>query len=361
MTGDVGNLVGCILTEQLPFQVSSGLSRHLLTCQTYLATYFCLVDLSLLYQFFYYRAKSFTPALVPREGYLVTPRISQSLILPPTTSVSHLPHIQTTHISPGEGSRRPQRHVRTLTEPTFHILQDAQFTATPISEEHNAAVYAAALDVARAAKRASRTRSQSHRRAMTTVPVSHSTDRMMESFHSERSGQSTATLESPRMLESVPSLLDHRGRNMARTANSDLPAPMEESTILETRELPRDASRSLSLARDERTRGRRKAGVAFMALGLMLTMRQLRSTGGGMVIPDRSPSSSVAPESLLQLALLFYGNDTTLPPPRHHPPPQPSFQRIIGRLSAWACTTLYLSSRLPQIWKNVSCLLPPLR
>jgi len=31
-----------------------------------------------------------------------------------------------------------------------------------------------------------------------------------------------------------------------------------------------------------------------------------------------------------------------------------SLERIIGRMSAWACTTLYLTSRLPQIWKNVS-------
>jgi solute carrier family 66 (lysosomal lysine-arginine transporter), member 1 len=37
------------------------------------------------------------------------------------------------------------------------------------------------------------------------------------------------------------------------------------------------------------------------------------------------------------------------------PPPyeNPSWERIIGRISAWACTTLYLTSRLPQIWKNV--------
>ncbi|TDL21509.1 PQ-loop-domain-containing protein, partial [Rickenella mellea] len=26
--------------------------------------------------------------------------------------------------------------------------------------------------------------------------------------------------------------------------------------------------------------------------------------------------------------------------------------RLLGRISAWACTTLYLTSRLPQIWKN---------
>lgn len=29
-------------------------------------------------------------------------------------------------------------------------------------------------------------------------------------------------------------------------------------------------------------------------------------------------------------------------------------KRTIGRISAWICTTLYLTSRLPQIWKNVS-------
>ena len=28
-------------------------------------------------------------------------------------------------------------------------------------------------------------------------------------------------------------------------------------------------------------------------------------------------------------------------------------QRVIGRIFAWLCTTLYLTSRLPQIWKNV--------
>lgn len=40
----------------------------------------------------------------------------------------------------------------------------------------------------------------------------------------------------------------------------------------------------------------------------------------------------------------------------HDPPPLTPEQkrRLIGRISAWACTTLYLTSRLPQIWKNVS-------
>lgn len=39
---------------------------------------------------------------------------------------------------------------------------------------------------------------------------------------------------------------------------------------------------------------------------------------------------------------------------------EPSMERIIGRISAWICTTLYLTSRLPQIWKNVSRIIPPI-
>jgi len=38
---------------------------------------------------------------------------------------------------------------------------------------------------------------------------------------------------------------------------------------------------------------------------------------------------------------------------------EPSMKRIIGRISAWLCTTLYLTSRLPQIWKNVRAPFPP--
>ena len=36
------------------------------------------------------------------------------------------------------------------------------------------------------------------------------------------------------------------------------------------------------------------------------------------------------------------------------PEPAPSTEFIIGRIYAWICTVLYLTSRLPQIWKNVS-------
>lgn len=41
---------------------------------------------------------------------------------------------------------------------------------------------------------------------------------------------------------------------------------------------------------------------------------------------------------------------------RYQPQDSPSAERIIGRMFAWLCTSLYLTSRLPQIWKNVSLL-----
>lgn len=40
--------------------------------------------------------------------------------------------------------------------------------------------------------------------------------------------------------------------------------------------------------------------------------------------------------------------------PHNEPyPGVPSPERVLGRIFAWLCTTLYLTSRLPQIWKNV--------
>ncbi|KAG8748287.1 hypothetical protein FRC10_007677 [Ceratobasidium sp. 414] len=41
-----------------------------------------------------------------------------------------------------------------------------------------------------------------------------------------------------------------------------------------------------------------------------------------------------------------------VPPPAEDGPDRTSWTWIIGRISAWACTTLYLTSRMPQIWKN---------
>ena len=73
----------------------------------------------------------------------------------------------------------------------------------------------------------------------------------------------------------------------------------------------------------------------------------LASDPSKVIKPDREP------ENFSWVKILVDTGSTDnqgLPPPGE----SPSLQRIIGRMSAWACTTLYLTSRLPQIWKNVS-------
>ncbi|KIM28557.1 hypothetical protein M408DRAFT_59186, partial [Serendipita vermifera MAFF 305830] len=82
--------------------------------------------------------------------------------------------------------------------------------------------------------------------------------------------------------------------------------------------------------------------------------------------PDYSPLSSRPPSSLAMTmtptAVVYSPRNLTRPSSRtpllhrrpHDSPPLTPEQkrRLLGRISAWACTTLYLTSRLPQIWKN---------
>ncbi|KAF9520469.1 hypothetical protein BS47DRAFT_634037 [Hydnum rufescens UP504] len=59
--GDITNLVGCLLTNQLPFQ-------------TWVATYFCSIDICLFAQYIYYSQPRFrkpkpSPAILPTSSY----------------------------------------------------------------------------------------------------------------------------------------------------------------------------------------------------------------------------------------------------------------------------------------------------
>jgi len=50
--------------------------------------------------------------------------------------------------------------------------------------------------------------------------------------------------------------------------------------------------------------------------------------------------------------LTFSGQSDTPGGPSHDDH-EPSTEQVLGRFFAWLCTTLYITSRLPQIWKNV--------
>jgi hypothetical protein len=88
---------------------------------------------------------------------------------------------------------------------------------------------------------------------------------------------------------------------------------------------------------------------------------------GAVISPrwtESPPETSHKDDGILELYFASPSGSSDNPPPGEPEiePDHPSHkrwdkaavQRLIGRMSAWICTTLYLTSRLPQIWKNVS-------
>ena len=91
--------------------------------------------------------------------------------------------------------------------------------------------------------------------------------------------------------------------------------------------------------------------TSLVSIGRVLTavdgQPPLASDRSKVIKPDREPEDLSWVEILVDTGST---DDQGLQPPGE----SPSLERVIGRMSAWACTTLYLTSRLPQIWKNVS-------
>jgi hypothetical protein len=72
----------------------------------------------------------------------------------------------------------------------------------------------------------------------------------------------------------------------------------------------------------------------------------------GLPVAENLPNELAdAPPFSIDVELPSFPNDTGLSQQQQLDEP-PTFQRIVGRMFAWLCTTLYLTSRLPQIWKN---------
>jgi uncharacterized protein with PQ loop repeat len=207
-----------------------------------------------------------------------------------------------------------------------------------------------------------------------------------DSFHSDRSGRHKHVFWSK---ESQPLANDSRSRS--RQASSSIPAALQITSTADDsdplargRPLQRANRPSLesggehnwlhseegSQPRRSPRASRRGAAMIFMGAWALfgigtLGIRGYNVESAGVVLPGKVlSSSSSTPPSL------------SLPSPTHESPPLatvdlvvdtlyfedmsegglpvdgPPLERVIGRISAWACTTLYLTSRLPQIWKN---------
>lgn len=356
-----------------------------------------MIDFTLCLQYFHY-TKPTPPHVQPiQTGFTPSPSIHASLILParsssrpgttrtrtssnpvvqPLTSVFPQPDTAASNRSHSTVRPKPRRHAdygssSTLDSPG--VYTDGSY----------AALYEAALDVARAAERVERVnarRSESRRRQLSrrNTTDEEGVEGMMESFHSDMSRNTSSTTNHEdyrRMALSTGDLLEGRGRSMKRVGTvtpgetDDQATPLASAQTLHHGEdvrgtARREKSRSLSLARNTSGRGgRRVAGVAFMSMGLLfrgIYSSEPISTGLSRSGHVLSPAA---------MTTLTYRHPPIHSPPvrptpeytfvtfdKHPPiPDQPaSYVRMVGRVSAWCCTTLYLTSRLPQIWKNAS-------
>ncbi|CUA74946.1 hypothetical protein RSOLAG22IIIB_01580 [Rhizoctonia solani] len=283
--GDTTNLLGCILTNQLPFQ-------------TYLATYFVWIDACLLLQYLYYEWYR-----APRDPLKLEIDASVGQVAPlnasPTISVSHLG--ASTSSLPGRPPRSRMRS-HSYTRQPLPLPEDLH---DEIGDEHPA---------------------------------------MTESFHSEhRRGASLAS----------------RGRALDR-GDEDVDSGSRRKRISQT------SGRGASLV----------FLAAFGFWGFSMGRGRIEDTGLAKIghVLSRSVENTVHPsvyfgsssESTTPLhyvaspAIMVAEAQEQLPPTAPPPAPPPSDDEPdrtswtwrIGRISAWTCTTLYLTSRMPQIWKN---------
>ncbi|OCH92230.1 PQ-loop-domain-containing protein [Obba rivulosa] len=344
LLGDVTNLIGCILTRQLPFQ-------------TWLAGYFCFVDCTLLGQYFYYRTSSkLTPSPYlqtrSRAGSLVPRRLSSE-----------------------------RTHYRTLSTVAANLAAEAALAAH--QEEHarrrpralssSADFYDDDDDVVDedALARLAESFQSDGGRSARRKTVSWGADGAPLPLGTDPVRQRSGSLGAPSTRQSTvsPPARMHASFHMTQAA------PTEEAEALAAR------GRSLSRARAEAEgegrsqrqssrASRKSAAMVFMGawalvgLGTLAGARRGAASGSVRVgrvlaraVPDFAPAAPVvfaeAPPSYPDSVDIFVDpplifDSSTF---REQPEEEPSLEHAIGRISAWTCTTLYLTSRLPQIWK----------
>lgn len=336
LLGDFSNLVGCLLTHQLPFQ-------------TYLATYFCTVDCLLLAQYFYHGGGP----EIPPEVYVRT---------------------RSRTISTARRLSLDASHYRTLSTVVGNVAAAAALAAFPephpehrVSRKHLAdrPLVDTAPEVVEEAQ------DEVDGAVLSALSESFHSGRKRVSWSQERhdhqpSARSQASPVVPKSLQiTAPQrefVASSRGRPEKRMADA------EEVEVEQPDSCATSGHRTSSRA------SRRGASMVLLGFGLLFSVGALtnthsrsltgRSDSIGRVLVDEiniphpvtassvqdmayPASSSDAGVVTVEIPLTLSQNES-----RSQSEDPPSTERIIGRIFAWLCTSLYLTSRLPQIWKN---------
>ncbi|GAA5953541.1 hypothetical protein JCM21900_006196 [Sporobolomyces salmonicolor] len=364
--GDFTNLVGCILTRQLPFQ-------------TYLAAYFLVVDVILCGQFAYYRRRR-------RAHHL--PPLSESF----PYAQGPAPHGP--HVHPRHPSRSRKRRSRSSRGKSSTSGSDDPMQASWMSESSRS------VSSPQIPARPLGSRRSSYNPSVSTSSVPHS-EPPSPTLPERGRTLTRAPLPFDPTLSTIYGSPASGGVHSALMHHVAFMQPAEE-------EPRRSRTRSLSSRSRPPPPSRRSTSIVFLSVGLLVTFGKLGGVGGSgamqatsgrawstgvqgagtagragsnalrwaasaRLYPRFSPSPAPSRRSFPPLAKRStFPLDVSTPPSSdspslyavsldepqgmpnddRSPPSGPDYDRFIGRASAWLCTTLYLTSRLPQIWQN---------
>ncbi|KAF8136786.1 PQ loop repeat-domain-containing protein [Boletus edulis] len=338
MLGDASNLIGCILTHQLPFQ-------------TYLATYFCVVDCCLLYQYFYYSGSPETPITYPHTRSRATSSARRLSI-----DASHYRTLSATAGNIATAAALAAHSEHRYPKKLGDFLVDEHITTQYPYEEPQGEVSDAVPS------------------ALSESFYSESGRRKRVSWSRERQDPPPGGSLRRHMSPVVPATLRHtpaaaaaalvaRGRPLRREEDEDEEDVSEEQMVEAER---RNTSRA----------SRRSAGMVLLGMGVLFGIG--RYTGDTQPLIGRRAKTGAVLVSTSNLNIPLSGLPVAENPSKHltdttpfsfdvelpslpndsgfnqsrQPDEDTNYERIVGRIFAWTCTTLYLTSRLPQIWKN---------
>ncbi|KAI0831310.1 PQ loop repeat-domain-containing protein [Trametes gibbosa] len=348
LLGDATNLIGCILTHQLPFQ-------------TYLATYFVFVDFSLLSQYLYYKRRTEKLSRQPyphsrdRTGSVATRRLS----LDRGTGAPHYRALSTVAANVAAVAALAAQHEEQARwhNGRSHSIEPRSVSCDEDEEVSEEALARLADSFHSEGGRSSRRKHvvwgqdsfQSRSRHSTISPPGH----MHSSLHM------TAP---PQSVDEAAAAAATRGRPSIRATD------LAEATEQEW--LSGNAQRRSSRA------SRKGATMVFLGVWALFGIGTFAGGRKGVsssvvdrtgriwsrskvpvappaVMPEAQLNNPITAAQLsvepVDLPSLYTASDHFT---FNDPPPGPTLEHIIGRISAWICTTLYLTSRLPQIWKN---------
>jgi solute carrier family 66 (lysosomal lysine-arginine transporter), member 1 len=323
--------------------------------QTFLAIYFCVVDLILLVQYYYYRSDE--PSIPPysytrvRTPSAISGRLSSENYRTLSTVAANV--AAGAALAAQQEAQEPQHtHTRHPRQSTDQLLRErsGSWISTDVLENEGEA------DEAALSALTDSFHSEGGRTAR----------RKRVSWSNERGGRSGSVGRAP--TSPIPPSLQitargaddldtlSRGRSGQRIGESETEAHDQGDSTTSTR---RTSSRA----------SRRGASIVFLgvwalfSLGTLTRGRSDISSDGiaitGRVLSskaiDVSTAATAIPQAFIEPPLGTISSsvildDSDLPPVEA----SPSKDRVLGRIFAWLCTTLYLTSRLPQIWKNVS-------